>query len=105
MPLDTSEELQSLATARKFDEIHEVVRVFTVYNQDPRLMVRVTIHRYYCETGSHYHLSYEREDEHGVWSEAEYGQVLTGSESEESTIRTAVSFIRQAHKLHRDGLD
>ena len=101
MPLELSQELQDIATNRAFDEVYEVVRVFTVWNQDPRLRVRVTIHRYYCETGSDYHLSYEREDEHGVWTDAEYGQVLTGSESEESTIRTAISFIRDAHKLHR----
>ena len=99
MPLDPSEQLQALGTNRAFEEVYEVVRVFTVWNPDPRLKVRVTIHRYYCETGSHYHLSYEREDEHGVWTDAEYGQVLTGSESEESTIRTAASFIRDAHKL------
>ncbi len=100
MPLASSEELQSLASNRVFDEVYELVRVFTVWNQDPRLKVRVTIYRYYCETGSHYHLSYEREDENGVWTDADYGQVLTGSESEESTIRTAISFIRSVHKLH-----
>lgn len=101
MPLDSSEELQSLGTNRAFDEVYELVRVFTVWNQEPHLKIRVTIHRYYGETGSHYHLSYEREDEHGVWSDAQYGQVLTGSESEESTIRTAVLFIRDVHRLSK----
>ena len=101
MPLEPSQELQDLATDRAFDEVYELVRVFTVRNQDPRLKVRVTIHRYYCGTGSHYHLSYESADEHGVWTDAEYGQVLTNSECEESTIRTAISFILDVHKLYR----
>ena len=101
MSLEPSQELQDIATDHAFDEVYELARVFTVWNKDPRLKVRVSIHRYYCETGSHYHLSYEREDEHGVWTDAEYGQVLTGSECEESTIRTAIYFIREVHKLHR----
>ena len=101
MPLELSQELKDIATDHAFDEVYELVRVFTVWNQNPRLKVRVTIHRYYCETGFYYHLSYEREDENSVWSDAEYGQVLTGSKCEESTIRTAISFIRDVHKLHR----
>lgn len=84
---------------RTFDEVHEVVRVFTVYKANPRVSVRVTIVRYYWPTGIDHSVRYEREDEDGVWREADFGQVLTGSESEEVAITTAVSFIKEAFKI------
>lgn len=96
---DPSQELQELATARTFDEVYEVVRVFTVRHQDKDLKVRVELRRYYAEKTHHYHLEYERENEHGEWESASYGQVLTGAKSEEQSIRTAISFIKQAHGL------
>lgn len=96
---DPSKELQELATKRTFDEVYEVVRVFSVWHQDKNLKVRVELRRYYAESKHHYHLEYERENENGDWESATYGQVLTGAESEEQSIRTAISFIKQAHGL------
>lgn len=99
MSVTPSKELEKQIATRAFDEVYEVVRVFTVWNQDPRVKVRVTVSRYYMPGGLQHHLSYEREDDQGEWHEASYGQVLTGAEDEESTIRTAISFIREVHKL------
>lgn len=98
---DTSPELTSQKSKGGFDEIHEVVRVFTLYDDTRNVKVRVNIWRYYNKTGESYAAYYEREDEDGEWKSADYGKVLTGSESEESAIRNAVGFVRQAHSNHR----
>lgn len=94
-----SSQLQELSSNHVFDEVYEIVRIFTVWHADKDLKVRVTVSRYYTEIGSSYHVEYEKEDSSGRWQDVSYGQVLNGSESEEQTIRVAISFIRQAHGL------
>ena len=95
-----SQELIAQRAKGGFDEIHEVVRVFTLHDETSGVTVRVNIWRYYNETGQTYAAYYEREKEDGSWESADYGQILSGDASEESTIRRAMAFIRDAHKNH-----
>ena len=91
--------LNELGRRGPFNEVHEVVRVFTVYAEDPRVVVRVTLSRYYMPRGIIHHVNYERQDENGVWHDADYGQVLNGAESEETSIKVAIGFIERVHNL------
>lgn len=91
-----SEQLQNEKRQGRFDEIHEVVRVFTIYNEAKAIKVRITLSRYYHDSGVSYNADYERADEHGQWHEESYGSVLTGSESEESTIMMSISLASQS---------
>lgn len=95
-----SEELSRQKDLGGFDEIHEVARVITLYDESKRLQVRINIWRYYHPGGGvSYSAYYERELDDGTWEDADYGQVLSGSDSEETTIRQAVYFVRDAHKI------
>ncbi|MEQ1935123.1 MAG: hypothetical protein ABL962_14785 [Fimbriimonadaceae bacterium] len=93
-----SAELSRQRTENLWDEIQEIVRVFTVYDCDPSVSVRVTILRNYTETGYSYGARYERRDESGQWHDINFGTILSGSDSEESTIMIALSFVRGAHR-------
>lgn len=100
MPLPSSDYLKKIAAERVFSEIHEIVRDFKVRIEEKGLEIRVIVSRYYFENEYCYHLSYSQTNVDGEEISYDYGQVLTGSEDEESTIRTAISFIRKAHKLY-----
>jgi hypothetical protein len=89
--------LKSCAGKPGFNEIYEIVRVFTIYNGIINRKVRVTVSRYYTTEGFHYSLGYEIADEYDSWKSIDYGQVINGAESEEITIQTAISFISDAH--------
>jgi hypothetical protein len=91
--------LNELGRSGPFNEVHEVVRVFTVYAEDSRVLVRVTLSRYYFPGGITHHVDYERQDENGVWHDADYGQVVNGAECEETSIKVAIGFIQRAHNL------
>ena len=91
-----STELQRQKQEGVFDEIHEVVRVFTLYNEDKSLKLRITVVRYYHGSSVSYDAWYERSDEHGKWESISCGAVLSGSESEESAIMMAIGLARRA---------
>lgn len=94
-----SEQLQNTKQDGCFDEIHEVVRVFTIYNEPKSIKVRITIVRYYNPTSVNYDAWYERADEHGEWHEESFGSILSGNETEESAIMMAISLTRNALRL------
>ena len=93
-----SEELTRQKATGDWDEIHEIVRVFTLHREDEGLHVEVTVSRYYSEVGTRYSLSYRRRRDNGAWEEASYGQVISGNDCEEFTILRAISFVNNAHR-------
>ena len=93
-----SPELQRQMRLDLFTEIHETVRVFTLYNENTETQVRITIVRYYHENGPSYAAHYERWDDPD-WVQEDYGQILNGRESEDSAIMMAINFARKAMKL------
>lgn len=95
---ETSPELRRQKDRGGFEEIYEVVRVFTTYDDINSVTVRVNIWRYYNEVRETYAAYYERQLDDGSWESADYGQILTGSDTEENAIRDAVGFVREAHQ-------
>lgn len=94
----SSKELTRLKSEGNWEEIYEVVRVITLYDELRSLTVRITILRYYMDSGFIYDAQYERQKPDGTWLKVNYGSILHGSESEDQAIRSAVSLVREAHR-------
>lgn len=80
---------------KHFDEIHEIVRVFTLYKNGFET-IRVTIVRYYTAGNPRYDAWYERQNDQGNFEDADFGSIINGSSQEETAIRDSIGFVKQA---------